>query len=83
MTKLFALNRFGDAHRIRHLPWSYHLYNLSSDSEEFRNLLAELPAIADAMNRSLWAFAASVVRSQGPGENNCAENFGPPPSMAI
>ena len=71
------------ANRIKHLPWRYHLYNLSSDSEESHNLLAELPAVADAMNRSLWAFAASVVRSQGPEENNCAEHFGPPPSMAM
>ena len=39
-----------------------------------------LAAVVASMNASLRAFAASVIRSQGSAENNCAEHFGPPPS---
>ena len=66
---------------LRQLPWEYRLYNLSVDEAEAHDLVRELPAVATAMNRSLWAFAASVVLSQGPRENNCAENFPASPPM--
>ena len=65
---------------LKQLPWQWHLYNLSTDPQERHDLSAAHPAAYAQMRQALQAFAASVVRSQGPAENGCAANFGPPPA---
>jgi hypothetical protein len=65
--------------KLDFLPWQWHLTNLTADPGERRNLAAAEASIFAQMKQALEAFAASVVLSQGPSENDCAANFGKPP----
>ena len=62
-------------------PWEWQLYNLSVDPGEAVNLAASQPELLRLMKARVLSFGASVIESQGAGENKCARNFGPPPDV--
>ena len=70
--KLFGCNNYDRG------PMQYFLYDLLADPNEMHDLSAQLPAKAAQMKAALQVWIASVVRSTGPAETNCAAT--PPPT---